>query len=71
MAAPAAIDFPSFSFICSILNASTVISWVADAIAIIKPTVINKAKFSVGLITLQTTRLNKIINCIKTIHPLL
>ena len=26
---------------------------------------------TVGLITLQTTRLNKIINCIKTIHPLL
>ena len=71
IAAPAAIDFPSFSPICSILKASTVISWVADAIAIIKPTVITKAKFSVGLIILHIIREDKIINCIKTIQPLL
>ena len=32
---------------------------------------INKAKFCVGFITLQTNKLNKIIICIKTIHPLL
>ena len=69
MAAPAAIDFPSFASICSILNASTVISWVAEAIAITNPTLIKSAKFCVGFIKLQTIKLNKIINCINTIHP--
>ena len=39
--------------------------------SVINPTVINNAKFSEGFITLQTNKLNKIINCIKTIHPLL
>ena len=39
--------------------------------SLINPTVINNAKFSVGFITLQTNKLNKIINCIKTIQPLL
>ena len=40
-----AIALPSFSLICSILNASTVISWVAEAIAITNPIEINKARF--------------------------
>ena len=44
---------------------------VADAIAIINPTVINRAKFCVGFIKLQATKHNKIAICIKTIHPLL
>ena len=37
----------------------------------INPTVISKAKFCVGFIKLQTTKLDKIVICIKTIHPLL
>ena len=39
--------------------------------SIINPTLINNAKFSIGLITLQTIKLSKIMICIKTIHPLL
>ena len=39
--------------------------------SIINPTEINNAKFSVGLIKLQITKLKKIIICIKTIQPLL
>ena len=71
IAAPAAMDFPSFSPICSILKASTVISWVDDAIAIIKPTETTKAKFSDGSSKLQRASESKMIICIKTIHPLL
>ena len=64
-----AIELPSFSPICSILNASTVISCVADAIAMINPTVINSARFSVGFIKLHTIKQIKIAVCIKTIQP--
>ena len=71
IAAPAAIDLPSFALICSILNASTVISCVAEAIAMTSPTLINKARFCVGFIKLQINKLIKIIICIRTIHPLL
>ena len=46
-------------------------SCVAEAIAIIKPIVINSARFSVGLIKLQTKRQVKIEICIATIQPLL
>ena len=39
--------------------------------SVINPTENLALLITVGLITLQTTRLNKIINCIKTIQPLL
>ena len=39
--------------------------------SLINPTDINKAKFCVGFITLQTNRLIRMIICIRTIHPLL
>ena len=48
IAAPACIDFPSSFPICSILRASTVISWVAEAIAIIRPIVITNTRLAVG-----------------------
>ena len=51
MAAPACITFTSFSLTCSILKASKVISWVAEAIAIIKPILITENRFSIGDIT--------------------
>ena len=37
--------------------------------SLINPTEINRAKFSVGFIKLQTNKLSKIAICIKTIHP--
>ena len=52
-------------------NAAIIYDESADEFAIINTTVINKAKFCVGFIKLQTNKLNKIAICIKTIHPLL
>ena len=69
IAAPAAIDLLSLGLICSILKASTVMSCVAEAIAIINPMLIKSVKFSVGLIKLQIIKLSNIISCIKTIQP--
>ena len=42
---------------------------VAEAIAIIKPTLITKAKLVDGFMKLQQTRLKRIIVCIITIQP--
>ena len=57
-------------------NGETLAPWlqklqqcVAEAIAIIRPTLITNAKFVVGLITLQNIKLIRMIDCIKTIQP--
>ena len=70
-AAPAASKFFSFSFICSILRASIVMSWVADEIAIASPTAIISQRFSVGFKKLQLNNEIKMNDCIKMIQDFL